>query len=116
MSRPLSVKPMTQGEAMVFAFANTALMDAAKPHLTEYEMSVLASISSSVKDKLHLILTGAIEDESAEKLPGLSFLRHCGTPLADRYFKEMGLAMMDVFGVQTHALLRDALALQLIKL
>lgn len=116
LNRPISAKPMTQGKAMVFAFARTALVEVASNHLTEGDMVTLASIHSNVTTRLHLILNGEAEDESREGLPGLSFLRHCGTPLADRYFKEMGLAILDTFGVQTHARLRDALAVQLIDL
>lgn len=107
LNRPISSIPMTRVEAMVFAFAQTALVEVAARHLTEGDMMTLASIHFNVTTKLHLILTGEIEDESREGLPGLSFLRHCGTPLADRYFKEMGLAILDTFGVHTHARLRD---------
>jgi len=116
MSEPKYAKQLTHGEAIVFAFAYTTLAETAKVHLTCNEMSTLAATCSQVVKKLHAILTGEIEDESSEDLPGLSFLRHCGTPLADRYFKEMGLAIVDTLGVQTHARLRDALAAQLIDL
>lgn len=114
VNRPISAKPMTQGEAMVFAFAFTELADVAATHLTERDMATLLAIHSRVTTELHLILTGEIEDKSSETLPSLTFLRHCGTPLADRYFKEMGLAILDTFGVQTHARFRDALGAQLI--
>ena len=94
LNRQFSPKPMTQGEAMVFPFARTALVEVAALHLTEGDMVTLASLHNNVTTKLHLILTGEIEDESREGLPGLSFLRHCGTPLANRYFKEMGLVWL----------------------
>lgn len=115
-NRTISAIPMTNGEAMVFALAHSALVEAAEPLLTEGEMTALKFMSSRVIDKLHRILTGEVEDESSERLPDLSFLRHCGTPLVDRYYTDMGLAMRDSFGAQAYERLRDALASQLISL
>ena len=114
--RPISAKPMTHGEAIVFAFAYSALVKAAEPHLAECELEALESIHTSVMTNLHLILTGEVKEESSEGLPCLSFLTHCGTTLADRYFKEMGLAIRDFFGAQMYERLRDDLASQLINL
>ena len=103
LRHPISAKQLTHGEAMVFAFAFATLSKSSEEYLTGNEMALLPSISSRVTNKLHLILTGEMADESDESLPGLSFLRHCGTPLADRYFKEMGDAMSNAFGEQTYA-------------
>ncbi len=80
--------PMTSGEAMIFALTHGAIADALRPHISESEFELFGTISTSSKDKLHRVLIGELVDESNDPLPSLSFIRHCGTPLAKRYSKE----------------------------
>jgi hypothetical protein len=116
LSSDSQVKQLPNSVVIVWAFAHSDFIKTVAPLVSAGELARIEVISYSIIQKWGQILNGECEDDSVEPLPSFSFLRHCATPMADRYAKDLGEAIKAEFGQETYDRIRKSEEMRLLRM
>ena len=96
---------------MVFALCHGAMLQDLEKTFSTDQVHAYEQLLLEVQGNLQAILACEIADNSDDMLPGPQFLRHCATPLTQRYCKDFANAVRQKIGEETYQQLRQALPL-----
>jgi hypothetical protein len=97
--------------AMVFALCFGAILQDLEKTFSPDQVQACGRLLLEVQENLQAILAGEIADNADDRLPGQQFLRHCATPLTQRYCKDFANAVRQKMGEESYQQLRQALPL-----
>jgi hypothetical protein len=95
------VKQLPNSVMIVWAFANSQLLATLSRSVSDTELVKIEALSHKVLDRWKKILNGECT-EPHDILPSFGFLRHCGTPMADRYMSDIGITIKKELGAETY--------------